>query len=83
MAITVVRSTQPEFPGEWTVMDEGMCYSRHETEQEALNEAVRLRHMMTLQNRVEELMDEVEDQIMVEFNLSKADADRAMQEWMI
>lgn len=81
MAITVELTTQPQYPGKWTVMDDGLCYSRHDTKLEATNEAEQLAHLQQLGNRVEELLDFVHTTIMSEFDLDDVNAHKAMQEY--
>lgn len=82
MTVTVERTTEPQFPGEWTVMEDGVCYSRHDTETQAEEAAVELRRVLSKENRVTELMDCVQDRIMTEFELSNYDALQAMREYI-
>lgn len=82
MAITAEPTTEPQFPGAWTVMDDGLCLSRHDTEEEAEQAAIEARHQAILSSRVSDLMDVVRDQIETEFGLSSDDTDRAIQEYL-
>jgi len=70
----------------WKVMDDLLCYSRHDTKEDAEKAAEELRHNLTLGERVQELLDAACETIMEEFSLSETSAQRELQEylsWMI
>ncbi len=82
MAITVERTTEPQYPGEWTVMDDGICYSRHDTKEEAIKESEILAQLHLRDERVEDLLDAVHSTLMTEFNLTGEDARKAIEDWI-
>ena len=81
MAIEITNKPDPKFPGEWQVIDDGLCYQRYDTETQAEQGAEGLRVMKAISLKAEELLDEARETLMAEFKLSSEDARRAMKEY--
>ncbi len=82
MAVEVTDKPDPRFPDgkKWSVMDDGLCYQRYDTKEEADVVATGLRVMYKISDRAEQLVAQVQTQLMREFELSNVDANLAITE---
>jgi len=81
MAITVERSKELEkFPGEWVVVDHGLCWSRHDTEAEAEIAAEAIRRSEQVSEMVDERLDGLREEIMEAFEMSSDEALQAIKD---
>ena len=82
MTIEVTNNPDPRFPGDWQVMDDGFCMDRYQTQEAAEEGAIKYRQQHDIATRVEELVDDVQEQIMAQFGLSSEDAIERMKEYI-
>jgi len=82
MAVTVEPNQDTRFPEPWAVMSDRMCYSRHETKEEADKEAEILRQSDRVAERAEELMGEVLDTLVREMAITETVARQHVREYL-
>jgi len=81
--ITVKQVTENRYDDKmWWVMDDGLCFDRFASEEEATRCANELLNANARRVWIEARMDQVQEDIMKEFGYSPDDATRAMQEWL-
>ena len=81
MTETITKYPMISVTQRFVVMHDGFPYSRHQTEDSANQAAHDLTHDLTKGERVQELLDNVQQTLIDEFKLSPGDAQRLMMEY--
>ena len=88
MAIVVTNEPDPMFPGrefpkgEWQVRDDGICYNRYATKEEADAGAVTLGTDHRIGDTVEAGMDVLRERLESDFGMTNIEARQRMKEYL-